>query len=214
MSPGVRVMVAAFEITKYEVTNAQWYRYLLENEKLLRGAGKFKAYVPRTWTWDPETDLFPEPPSDILDKPVVHISVYAAEDFCKWAGCRLPSEVEWEKAARGEFDCRVYPWGDEWLLDDAISGKKVLRCNSGETGIGEAMRVSTFAPSDVSPYGVVGLAGNVCEYVLGNAGAAYRGGCFLTDRLDARIDERTDVPPRQDFTWSFVGFRAARSPVR
>jgi formylglycine-generating enzyme required for sulfatase activity len=205
-----RQEVAAFEISKCEVTNGQWHRYLRANEQLLRAAGKYESYVPRNWDWDPESGEAPKPPPDLTNRPVVFIPAMAAADFCRWAGGHLPAESEWEKAARGEFDHRTYPWGDDWLRETG-TGDQAQRCNSEETGLGETLDVRAFAESDVSPYGVIGMAGNVSEFVLSPSGPCYRGGSYLTDRFDARIDESTPVPRDQDFTWRHVGFRVARS---
>jgi formylglycine-generating enzyme required for sulfatase activity len=93
--------------------------------------------------------------------PVVNVSWNDAAVFCQWLSklsgqqVRLPSEAEWEKAARGT-NGRIYPWGDEW---DA------KKCNSRDSGIRNTTPVGKFSPAGDSPYGCVDMAGNVWEWV-------------------------------------------------
>ncbi len=133
--PRHRVYLDAYSIDKYEVTNSLYKRFM-------EATGR-KA--PDYWndsTWNGPT------------QPVVGVSWHDAEAYCRWAGKRLPTEAEWEKAARGT-DGRRYPWGDQW--DSS-------RANSGESKIGKTVPVGSY-PGGVSPYGAHDLAGNVWEWV-------------------------------------------------
>ncbi len=158
-APKIQVDVKGFRISRFPVTNWQ-YRVFVED-------GGYSDRWRRCWTdagWEwkearqaPNDDL---PPDFLLDNhPRVNVSWYEAVAFCRWLSeqlrqeVRLPTEAEWEKAARGT-DERTYPWGNE---EDAS------RCNIHETGIRSTSAVGAF-PTDRSPYGVLDLAGNVAEW--------------------------------------------------
>ena len=164
--PQHRLHVKSFHIGKYPVTNAQYaafvaatgYRTAAEKEDWggVWTGSVWKRVEGADWR-------HPHGPGSHIngkgDHPVVQISWYDALAFCKWLNqetgkpYRLPSEAEWEKAAR-RTDGRIYPWGDQW---DAS------RCNAWEGGKRDTAPVGAY-PRGASPYGVLDMAGNVWEW--------------------------------------------------
>jgi len=131
------VYLDAFYIDKYEVTNAQYKKFM--------DATGHKA--PNYWN----DSRFNDP-----KQPVVGVSWYDAKAYADWAGKRLPTEAEWEKAARGGLVGKKYPWGDKITHDDAnyegTGGKDIWVYPSP---------VGSFAPNG---YGLYDMAGNVLEW--------------------------------------------------
>lgn len=169
----------SYYIDKYEVTNGQYARFMEET------GHRQPAY------WN--SRLYGSP-----KQPVVGVGWADAEAYAKWAGKRLPSEEEWEKAARGE-DGRIWPWGNE------PSGAKY---NGSRQGYFAPVEVGSFEEG-ASPYGVMDMAGNVYEMTTGEwagSGRAMRGGCFLNAGAYTRTTFRW-APDDEINGANWLGFR-------
>jgi formylglycine-generating enzyme required for sulfatase activity len=175
--PERRVYLSGFWIDRLEVTNADYLQFVQQTGHRTPMNAKEPATL---WAAG-------QPLPGIEDHPVVNVSWDDAVAFCRWWNKRLPTEAEWEKAARGT-DRRLYPWGDDWDPNLANSasywvGRKVefrsgadwdefwLRGEgatiSKEKGIkGEVLTlpVGSF-PAGASPYGLLDMAGNAAEWV-------------------------------------------------
>jgi len=192
------VMTMAFRIGRYPVTNAQYARFLQANPQYP------VPYMDEEWArpynWDPVTRTYPEGKAN---HPVVLVSWEDATAYCAWAGVRLPTEEEWERAARGE-DGRVYPWGPSF--DPA-------RANVRESGIGGTTPVGIY-PEGASPYGLLDCAGNVWEWTstpYDEDEMVIRGGAWNFFAEDARTFVRERA--RRDHRSHCVGFRVAAGPA-
>jgi formylglycine-generating enzyme required for sulfatase activity len=154
---------------------------------------------------------------DRLDHPVVHVSHDDALAFCDWAGLRLPTEAEWELAARGGREQARYPWGDELTPGgehrcNIWQGDFPVR-NTLEDGFLGTAPVDAFAPNG---FGLHNVAGNVWEWcadAFGTGGArAARGGSYLCHASYCnryRVAARTGNSP--DTSTGNIGFRCAAS---
>lgn len=135
------VYLDSFEVDKFEVTNKE-YRACTQ-------AGA--CNLPRKFTSNRDDPYFYNPRYDYY--PVLFVSHWDAQDYCRWVGKRLPTEAEWEKAARGTIDTRPWTWGvEDWDCT------RVNRCS------GQPARVDDYRTNQ-SPYGAVNLTGNVFEWV-------------------------------------------------
>ena len=204
--PQRRIYLDEFQIDRYEVSNAHYLRFVLATGRT----------GPPYWRGDP----FPD---KMAAHPVIGVSWEDANTYCRWAGRRLPTEAEWEKAARGE-DGRIFPWGNEpagWQKSNiAHPGSKrgakyppLANVNRYDRG--------------VSPYGVHQMAGNAGEWVADwfdplyyqrgpernppgpgkGVEKVFRGGSWNEDPEVARSAGRGAKAPDG---WSYlIGFRCA-----
>lgn len=132
--PAHKVFLDAFWVYKTVVTVAQYREYCRQTNHRMPS--------PPAWGW---TDNY----------PIVKVTYTDAIAYAKWAGGFLPTEAQWEKAARGA-DGNVYPWGDTW---------DVANCNCMESGLTKPMPVGSY-PGGASPYGALDMAGNVDQWCL------------------------------------------------
>ncbi|HLF27884.1 MAG TPA: SUMF1/EgtB/PvdO family nonheme iron enzyme [Anaerolineae bacterium] len=224
-------------IARYPVTNAQFAafveatQYVTTAEKEGGWSGKdFEKGYDWKHPLGPQSDW-----QDKSDHPVVQISWYDAAEYCKWLNerlqketgtplgvseleIRLPTEAEWEKAARGEYG-NEWPWGNEF---DAA------RCNSVEGGKRETTPVGLYSPQGDSPYGAADMAGNVWEWChslfkpypyaaddgredeSASGPRVLRGGAWISSGGLARCASRLDFHP--DYRFVNFGFRVVVSP--
>ena len=140
--PAHEVYLDAFWIDQVEVTNGMY--------ALCVQAGSCR--LPALNSSDNRLEYFGNP--EFQDYPVVHVAWYDANAYCQWSGRRLPTEAEWEHAARGD-DLRNFPWGDE--LPNAYNSNSL-------NIVGDTSRVGSYAEG-ASPFGALDMAGNVWEWV-------------------------------------------------
>lgn len=234
-SPVHEVELSPYQISKYPVTVGQYQRFMeeggYENEiywKTGGGFDKYKNKEPNNW----------EEQKRYLSRPVVRVSWSEAAAFACWAGrwvgdLRLPTEAEWERAARGPGqEYRKYPWSDK---SDKEPAPEIV--NFSGSKIGHVTPVGIF-PDGCSPEGVLDLAGNVWEWCWdwyskeyyqlcdrqgvvkdphgpdgpekGEGGRVVRGGSFYFNVDDLRCAARNRYDPH--VWYYFCGFRVVRGP--
>jgi formylglycine-generating enzyme required for sulfatase activity len=233
-SPRHRVYLDTFYLDRYEVTNALFERFVRASghRTTAEREGNGYAYQKKDgeWQWlkvDGAEWRKPNGPATSADAnhPVVQVSWHDADAYCRWAGKRLATEAEWEKAARGT-DGRRYPWGDDWDASKA----------NGNMSVKTTSRVGSY-PAGVSQYGAHDMAGNALEWVAdwfdkdyyrqspernpqgpGSRGwwqatssdqsRVVRGGSWVDFPLNLRAANRFDNSPGNRS--NLIGFRCAR----
>lgn len=230
--PQHRVYLDSFYIDKYEVTNKQFKQFVDATGYITDAEREGWGYLWEGWNeWPRPRGASWRAPhghgSSIRRKdnhPVVQVSYNDALAYLKWAGKRLPTEAEWEKASRG-VDGRLYPWGNRW---------DPTRLNSWEAGPHRTTPVGSY-PKGVSPYGAYDMVGNVWEWVFdwyhpryyhtsqkwsnprGPAQGKHRvlrGACWLNQRHVTRCAHRDNFVTVPDFRVQLGGFRGAVSANR
>lgn len=216
--PQHTVYLDAFWIDHTEVTNAMFVQFLNEMGNQSEGGAdwldardKPVRLVKSGSEW--------QPVSGYGEHPVMNVTWYGAQAYCRWAGRRLPSEAEWEKAARGT-DGRTYPWGEKLDCTGGCAGGNFFGYPSNTKQVGAF-------PNGASPYGALDMAGNISEWVAdwfevypgGDPGASElfgqehrvsRGGSHAQTVDRVRSAMRSGLNPVESI--SFRGFRCARSP--
>lgn len=190
--PAHSVTVAPFSIDRTEVTNQQYQKFITETGHA----------PPSHW----QNGSYPEGEAEF---PVVNVSWQDANDYAKWAGKRLPTEAEWEFAARGT-EARLYPWGSKW---------ETGRANIREGGRGRVAAVGTYRQG-ASQFGVLDLSGNVWEWTSDELtsysdpaevlapGRVIRGGAWDVPSDRATATYRGVVQPER--AYDKTGFRCAK----
>ena len=228
-SPAHIVYINFFFMDRREVTCREYQKFLLHIKQ--HGNAGYYAHKEQPRDWDhtpmsrrPEDKAFcwrgTQYPQGMADRPVMLAAYWDAYAFAKFRGKRLPTEAEWEKAARG-VDGRLWPWGE--TFDPNL-------CNSQEGKAGATTAVGAY-PKGASPYGVLDMAGNASEWChdwyhesyyretpARNPGGPYkgryrlvRGGSFLSNETRVRTYKRTYRQPGLRFR--DVGFRCVADPA-
>lgn len=214
-APAHKIYLDAYYIGKTEVTNAEYYPFWLETG----GADSEHTPVSYKETFDPWPEIAKTKPN----YPVIGVSWDSAVAYAAWRGMRLPTEAEWEKAARGT-NAKRWPWGDTFT--QRIKGTTV-HANVWKQS-GTRLQLVGTHPTGVSPYGAHDMAGNVWEWVADWYSETYyhrspdrnpkgpavgsrrvvKGGSWLNPKMLARCSTRIGQYPA--IGTSFIGFRLAK----
>lgn len=216
--PQFDLFVPSFYISVFAVTNEQFARFLSERQPSSALFDLWVYTVAHVAKPDRQNERYRVEPG-FERHPAIHVTWFGADAYCRWAKLRLPTEIEWEKAARGT-DARLFPWGNNWH-DGFVRSHRRER--------GEPTALVDEYPQGRSPYGVFQMAGNVAEWcedwyqpnaytdhALGNRRPppsgderVLRGGtCVQQHKLEFRCAMRQSSTP-VFLTVDFTGIRCA-----
>jgi len=185
-----RLSLPAFYMDKYEVTTSRYATFIHATGR--QDPSLWESMVPVKYG----------------DRPVIGVTWHDADAYCRWAGKRLPTEQEWEKAARGT-DGRTYPWGDDEPtnrhanFDRGYDFDYAILATVGSLEAGQ------------SPYGIHDLAGNVWEWTSSDydgSNKVLRGGSWGDDAYDLRSPDRAKYSPSD--WYDDIGFRCLQGVSR
>jgi formylglycine-generating enzyme required for sulfatase activity len=216
-SPVHSVFLSEYLIDKFEVTNQKFVRFLNAIKRHETSDGNPLLYLENTDVQIFARNGIYQVPPDLVLRPVVEVTWWGAVAYCEWMGGRLPTEAQWEKAARGT-DERRYPWGNE------TPDKELLNFSSN---LNHTTDVGSY-PEGASPYGALDMGGNVWEWTNDHYGEDYyavspsnnptgpgegedraiRGGGFASPNANVESAGRGLDSP--EFSGSEWGFRCAR----
>ena len=214
-TPVHQVSLDAFHIDKYETTNADYREFVLANPRWRKSVVKVRDYL-RHWNGN-------DFPAGMDRYPVTYVTHEAAQAYCEWRGKRLPTEAEWEKAARGGQLGQLYPWGNQVDPDAANYDSRDVRRGGLKNMQRYLKPVDYFPPNDYTLYN---MGGNVAEWCADRYLPRYRsngenqltlpakgpfvvrGGSWFDSIFDLRCAARAYA---LSGTYYHVGFRCAKS---
>jgi formylglycine-generating enzyme required for sulfatase activity len=187
--PQRTVDLPAFAIGRFPVTNLEYAAFCAAT------GHRTPAHWPQG-----------QPPQALHRHPVTHLNKHDAEAYAAWLGLRLPTEAEWEKAARGA-DGRIFPWGDTF-------DPSACQWNSAPLGPGPGTAPVDAHPSGASPWGVEDMVGNVAEWCADGpspVAAWIKGGAWISTQVVNLRPAARNMSGYQVNGTTFYGFRCARS---
>ena len=208
--PVHQVQLAAFKIDVYPVTNRQFQMFVRETqyETTAERHGWSFVFYPERKAWvrmvganwrnpsgtNPYTELDSGAMRAMLDFPVAHVSWDDAQAFCRWAGKRLPTEAEWEYAAKGGLLDTLYPWGNQRQVDGKYFANywqgRFPHENTGTDGFIGLAPVGSFP---ANRYGLFDMGGNVWEWCHDRYSADYYRRCPLNNPPGPSAEEGETV---------------------